>query len=128
MLESWKVVRLVKAVTVDSGLQLAPTSLQVMAQGIQVGASRANCFCCPLIFHKYKKKPHAPEPVWSQNFGKTVCHITILLSHLCRNHKYMEFRIHEKRTTLLLAFSIVLHLMLLLLIDPQLYIPTTQNM
>jgi hypothetical protein len=31
-------------------------------------------------------------------------------------------------TTLLLAFSVVLHLMLLLLIDPQLYIPTTRNM
>jgi hypothetical protein len=30
-------------------------------------------------------------------------------------------------TTLLLAFSVVLHLMLLLLIDPQLYIPTTLN-
>jgi hypothetical protein len=31
-------------------------------------------------------------------------------------------------TTLLLAFSVVLHLMLLLLIYPQLYIPTTRNM
>jgi hypothetical protein len=31
----------------------------------------------------------------------------------------------QKVITLLLAFSVVLHLMLLLLIDPQLYIPTT---
>jgi hypothetical protein len=38
----------------------------------------------------------------------------------------MEQNSHET-TTLFLAFSVVLHLMLLLLIYPQLYIPTTQQ-
>jgi hypothetical protein len=41
--------------------------------------------------------------------------------------KKMEQNLHET-TTLFFTFSVVLHLMLLLLNDPQLYIPTTRNM
>jgi hypothetical protein len=40
----------------------------------------------------------------------------------------LNIRYKHNFSTLLLVFSVVLHLMLLLLIDLQLYIPTTRNM
>jgi hypothetical protein len=54
--------------------------------------------------------------LWKRNFTKSQLPFEGVWNGLVRMVRSMG--------TLLLAFSVVLHLMLLLLIDPQLYIPT----